>query len=121
MLLTARFWGQVLPETLQIPISTFCFVALWWRGLTALPSQCVYFSLIDVGRVSSAYVAFLSFLGREGFRWEGPMGRAGLRGPSMTLLFGLSLKAQRRGGRWKMMDSNLVSLISEKEVGGSGI
>eukprot|EP00983_Pelagomonas_calceolata_P026118 820583-Pelagomonas_calceolata.AAC.1 len=30
-------------------------LALWWRGFTALPSQCVPFSLIDVGRVSSAY------------------------------------------------------------------
>eukprot|EP00983_Pelagomonas_calceolata_P068221 1149816-Pelagomonas_calceolata.AAC.5 len=26
----------------------------WWRGLTALLSQCVSFSLVDVGRVSSA-------------------------------------------------------------------
>eukprot|EP00983_Pelagomonas_calceolata_P057611 1145147-Pelagomonas_calceolata.AAC.3 len=33
------------------------FVALWWRGFKALLSQYVPFSLIDVGRVSSAYVA----------------------------------------------------------------
>eukprot|EP00983_Pelagomonas_calceolata_P047852 1140819-Pelagomonas_calceolata.AAC.4 len=32
----------------------------WWRGLTALLSQCASFSLIDAGRVSSAYVVFLS-------------------------------------------------------------
>eukprot|EP00983_Pelagomonas_calceolata_P044694 1139414-Pelagomonas_calceolata.AAC.1 len=37
----------------------FFFAALWWRRLTALLSQCVSFSLIDVGRVSSAYVVFL--------------------------------------------------------------
>eukprot|EP00983_Pelagomonas_calceolata_P004271 139255-Pelagomonas_calceolata.AAC.1 len=37
--------------------------ALWWRGFKAPPSQCVPFSLIDLGRVSSAYVVFLfSFL-----------------------------------------------------------
>eukprot|EP00983_Pelagomonas_calceolata_P007350 240133-Pelagomonas_calceolata.AAC.1 len=32
--------------------------ALWWRGLTALLSQCVPFSLDDVGRVPSAYEFF---------------------------------------------------------------
>eukprot|EP00983_Pelagomonas_calceolata_P056346 1144555-Pelagomonas_calceolata.AAC.1 len=49
---------QMLPVTLQIPSSSFCFTALWWRapGPTALLSQCVSFSLIVVGRVSSAYV-----------------------------------------------------------------
>eukprot|EP00983_Pelagomonas_calceolata_P045398 1139723-Pelagomonas_calceolata.AAC.2 len=30
--------------------------AWWWRGLTALLSQRAFFSLIDVRRVSSAYV-----------------------------------------------------------------
>eukprot|EP00983_Pelagomonas_calceolata_P127419 1161401-Pelagomonas_calceolata.AAC.19 len=34
---------------------------LGWRGVTALLSQCVSFSLIDVGRVSSAYIVFLFF------------------------------------------------------------
>eukprot|EP00983_Pelagomonas_calceolata_P065141 1148457-Pelagomonas_calceolata.AAC.1 len=33
--------------------------ALWCRGLTALLSQCVSFSSIGVGRVSSVYVVFL--------------------------------------------------------------
>mmetsp|Transcript_29574 Transcript_29574/g.76692 ORF Transcript_29574/g.76692 Transcript_29574/m.76692 type:complete len:87 (+) Transcript_29574:305-565(+) len=32
--------------------------ASWWRGFTALLSQRVSFSLIDAGRVSSAYVLF---------------------------------------------------------------
>eukprot|EP00983_Pelagomonas_calceolata_P051420 1142401-Pelagomonas_calceolata.AAC.2 len=37
--------------------------AIPWRGgFKALLSQCVPFSLIDVGRVSSAYVVFLFFL-----------------------------------------------------------
>eukprot|EP00983_Pelagomonas_calceolata_P045099 1139554-Pelagomonas_calceolata.AAC.1 len=31
--------------------------ASWWRGLMALLSQCVSFSLNDVGRISSAYAA----------------------------------------------------------------
>eukprot|EP00983_Pelagomonas_calceolata_P036838 1134675-Pelagomonas_calceolata.AAC.2 len=53
ILLTARFWSWMLSVTLQIPISSLCFVALWWRGLTALLSQCASFSLIGVGRVSS--------------------------------------------------------------------
>eukprot|EP00983_Pelagomonas_calceolata_P127711 1161437-Pelagomonas_calceolata.AAC.5 len=61
ILLTARFWSRVLPVTLQISISIFYYTALWWRGLTALLSQCVSFSLIDVGRVSSAYIVFLFF------------------------------------------------------------
>eukprot|EP00983_Pelagomonas_calceolata_P042677 1138602-Pelagomonas_calceolata.AAC.2 len=43
------------------PHYSLLFVASWWRGLTALLSQCVSSSLIDVGRVSSAYVVF-SFL-----------------------------------------------------------
>eukprot|EP00983_Pelagomonas_calceolata_P119987 1160657-Pelagomonas_calceolata.AAC.7 len=60
------------------------FVASWWRGLKTLLSQCVPFSLIDVGRVSSAdvYFSFL-FLG-EGllgaWQWragEGESGRSG--------------------------------------------
>eukprot|EP00983_Pelagomonas_calceolata_P071559 1151300-Pelagomonas_calceolata.AAC.1 len=34
--------------------------SLWWRGLTALLSQCVSFSLIDVGRGSSAYAVLLA-------------------------------------------------------------
>eukprot|EP00983_Pelagomonas_calceolata_P080024 1154959-Pelagomonas_calceolata.AAC.4 len=36
-------------------IGILCFVASWWRGLMALLSQCVSYSLIEVGRVSSAY------------------------------------------------------------------
>eukprot|EP00983_Pelagomonas_calceolata_P047212 1140533-Pelagomonas_calceolata.AAC.1 len=34
----------------------------WWRGLAALLSQCVFFSSIDVGKVSSAYLASLFML-----------------------------------------------------------
>eukprot|EP00983_Pelagomonas_calceolata_P017768 557650-Pelagomonas_calceolata.AAC.2 len=34
----------------------------WWRGFTALLSQCVSFSLIDIGRVSSAYIVFFLVL-----------------------------------------------------------
>eukprot|EP00983_Pelagomonas_calceolata_P107208 1159319-Pelagomonas_calceolata.AAC.9 len=30
--------SRIGPITLQIPKSTFCSVALWWRELTALPS-----------------------------------------------------------------------------------
>eukprot|EP00983_Pelagomonas_calceolata_P017363 544738-Pelagomonas_calceolata.AAC.6 len=40
----------------QDPHWNLIFVASWWRGFKALLSQCVPFSLIDVGRVSSAYV-----------------------------------------------------------------
>eukprot|EP00983_Pelagomonas_calceolata_P097845 1158285-Pelagomonas_calceolata.AAC.5 len=63
IILTGRFWSRMIPVTLQIPISTFFSVALWWRGLaalyvevglTALPSQRASFSFIDVGRASSA-------------------------------------------------------------------
>eukprot|EP00983_Pelagomonas_calceolata_P085358 1156533-Pelagomonas_calceolata.AAC.3 len=43
------------------PISLFFCVTSWWRRLTALPSQCDSFSLIGVGRVSSAYIVFLFF------------------------------------------------------------
>eukprot|EP00983_Pelagomonas_calceolata_P050062 1141788-Pelagomonas_calceolata.AAC.1 len=43
------------------PYLDLIFVASWWRGPTALLSRCVSFSLIDVGRVSSAYVVFLFF------------------------------------------------------------
>eukprot|EP00983_Pelagomonas_calceolata_P055349 1144115-Pelagomonas_calceolata.AAC.2 len=56
ILFTARFWSRVLPVALQIPISIFCLVASWWRGLMALLSQCVSSSLIDAGRVSFASV-----------------------------------------------------------------
>jgi len=35
---------------------------LWWRGLTALLSQCVSFSFADVGRVSSAYIIFIFYV-----------------------------------------------------------
>eukprot|EP00983_Pelagomonas_calceolata_P003519 114473-Pelagomonas_calceolata.AAC.1 len=34
---------RMLPLTLQIHISTLCFRALWWRGPTALLSQCLLF------------------------------------------------------------------------------
>eukprot|EP00983_Pelagomonas_calceolata_P069355 1150339-Pelagomonas_calceolata.AAC.2 len=34
------------------PDSVYYFTALWWKGLTALLSQCVFFSFADVGRVS---------------------------------------------------------------------
>eukprot|EP00983_Pelagomonas_calceolata_P079801 1154871-Pelagomonas_calceolata.AAC.1 len=44
-LVTARFWSRVLPVTLQTPINTSCSKVLWWRGLTALWSQCVSCSL----------------------------------------------------------------------------
>eukprot|EP00983_Pelagomonas_calceolata_P046377 1140131-Pelagomonas_calceolata.AAC.3 len=65
-LLTARFWSQVLLPTLQIPIITLYFAALWWRGLTALLSLCVSFPLIDVGSrskhgIPSAYIVVLFF------------------------------------------------------------
>eukprot|EP00983_Pelagomonas_calceolata_P078469 1154267-Pelagomonas_calceolata.AAC.1 len=43
------------------PHYNILFVASWWRGPTVLLSQCVSFSSIDVGRVSSAYVVFLFF------------------------------------------------------------
>eukprot|EP00983_Pelagomonas_calceolata_P094865 1157933-Pelagomonas_calceolata.AAC.9 len=33
-------WMELLPGTLQIPISIFCLVASWRRRLTALLSQC---------------------------------------------------------------------------------
>eukprot|EP00983_Pelagomonas_calceolata_P066733 1149181-Pelagomonas_calceolata.AAC.1 len=36
-------------------------VASWWRGVKPLLSQCVSFSSYDIGRVSSAYIVFLSF------------------------------------------------------------
>eukprot|EP00983_Pelagomonas_calceolata_P085408 1156551-Pelagomonas_calceolata.AAC.1 len=46
VLLTPRSWSRVLPVTLQIPISTSRFLALWWRKLTgefALPGRvCLY-------------------------------------------------------------------------------
>eukprot|EP00983_Pelagomonas_calceolata_P002673 88728-Pelagomonas_calceolata.AAC.1 len=42
------------------PHEHFYFTALWWRGLTALLSQCVSFPLIDVGRDPSAYAVFSS-------------------------------------------------------------
>eukprot|EP00967_Tisochrysis_lutea_P143828 scaffold267648_cov14-Tisochrysis_lutea.AAC.1 len=45
----ARFWSRVLPVILQAPSSPFYYVALWWRGFTALSSQCVSFYLVDVG------------------------------------------------------------------------
>eukprot|EP00983_Pelagomonas_calceolata_P075422 1153006-Pelagomonas_calceolata.AAC.5 len=41
------------------PLENLIFVASWWRGFKALLSQCVPFSLIDIGRVYSAYVVFL--------------------------------------------------------------
>eukprot|EP00983_Pelagomonas_calceolata_P030615 960774-Pelagomonas_calceolata.AAC.4 len=41
------------------PHKDILFVASWWRGLTALLSQFFSFSLIGVGRVSSAYAVFL--------------------------------------------------------------
>eukprot|EP00983_Pelagomonas_calceolata_P005913 195905-Pelagomonas_calceolata.AAC.1 len=47
MVLTVRFWSRLLPVTLQIPIGTSCFKALWWKGLTALLSQCASFFFID--------------------------------------------------------------------------
>eukprot|EP00983_Pelagomonas_calceolata_P113902 1160036-Pelagomonas_calceolata.AAC.1 len=50
----ARFWSRALPLALQIPISMFCFVASWWRGLMTF-----------LGRVSSAYVIFLFFEGHN--------------------------------------------------------
>eukprot|EP00983_Pelagomonas_calceolata_P043767 1139038-Pelagomonas_calceolata.AAC.4 len=53
---SASAWSQVLPVILQIPISSFYFAALWWRGLKALLSQCVAFCFAVVGIVSSAYV-----------------------------------------------------------------
>eukprot|EP00983_Pelagomonas_calceolata_P081462 1155590-Pelagomonas_calceolata.AAC.1 len=43
------------------PHYNFHFIAPWWRRFKALLSQCVPFSLIDVGRVSSAYVVFFLF------------------------------------------------------------
>eukprot|EP00983_Pelagomonas_calceolata_P076315 1153376-Pelagomonas_calceolata.AAC.3 len=43
------------------PQYNILFVASWWRGFKALLSQCVPFSLIDVGKASSAYVVFLFF------------------------------------------------------------
>eukprot|EP00983_Pelagomonas_calceolata_P048797 1141214-Pelagomonas_calceolata.AAC.1 len=42
-------------KKLGIDPQKFTKLSSWWRGLTALLSQCVSFSLIDVGRLSSAY------------------------------------------------------------------
>eukprot|EP00967_Tisochrysis_lutea_P105795 scaffold161545_cov15-Tisochrysis_lutea.AAC.1 len=51
-----------MQSIIVLPIITLYLTAFWWRGLTALLSQCVSFSLIDVGRVSSAYaILFFSF------------------------------------------------------------
>eukprot|EP00983_Pelagomonas_calceolata_P053189 1143200-Pelagomonas_calceolata.AAC.1 len=49
--LVTRIQGsQVLSVLLQIPTSPFCSLALWWRGIPALLSQCVSFPSIDAGR-----------------------------------------------------------------------
>eukprot|EP00983_Pelagomonas_calceolata_P119718 1160632-Pelagomonas_calceolata.AAC.1 len=47
------FWGRVPPLTLQIPIRILSILVV--EGTHGLLSQSVSFSLIDVGRVSSAY------------------------------------------------------------------
>eukprot|EP00983_Pelagomonas_calceolata_P062867 1147476-Pelagomonas_calceolata.AAC.1 len=60
---------QLLLVTHQIPISTFRFAALWWRGLTALLSQHVSYSMVDVEKISSVYVDVLCLAGFLRYRF----------------------------------------------------
>eukprot|EP00983_Pelagomonas_calceolata_P065218 1148493-Pelagomonas_calceolata.AAC.4 len=53
------------------PQKHFYLTALWWRGLTALLSQCVSFSLIDVGRDPCAYGVYLFFLSENSKQHQG--------------------------------------------------
>eukprot|EP00983_Pelagomonas_calceolata_P076177 1153300-Pelagomonas_calceolata.AAC.1 len=68
LLLAAMLWSWALPITLliirMIPIRIFFLQSSWWRGIqSSSEPMCPLFkkgsSLIDVGRVSSAYVVFL--------------------------------------------------------------
>eukprot|EP00983_Pelagomonas_calceolata_P086095 1156688-Pelagomonas_calceolata.AAC.3 len=72
------FWSQVLPVIPPNPTDPSFIQALWLKELTALFSQCV-FSLIDVWRVSTAYIVLFSFpFFPSGENWSfGPGGRGG--------------------------------------------